>query len=207
MTEWKCSADPHAVVPSDCNWPHCGCDPNVERVIMGLQECGYAIIEPNDVSDGPGEIAGLIELAEKWRPTDPAEAITGDVQLYLDLAAALRALAQEVERRRVNEMALGADIQRLRDRLATIDDNAAVLKEWREIAERRGVELGEMEEERQKLRQQIANVPDGISKETGEIMLAQKARIAELEAELEKLQALWRQADDRAYEQQTKGSP
>ena len=96
MTEWKCSADPHAVVPSDCNWPHCGCDPNVERVITGLQECGYAIIEPNDVSDGPGEIAGLLARLNRWFAHDNCGPVGPMADDLKDSAAALQRMAQEI---------------------------------------------------------------------------------------------------------------
>lgn len=91
MTEWKCSADPYAVVPSDCNWPHCGCDPNVERVMCGLRECGYKIIEPDDILHLPEEIAGLIErlVSDKASPEERTTAAAM-------IAAALQRLAQEI---------------------------------------------------------------------------------------------------------------
>jgi hypothetical protein len=38
---WKCKANPRAVVPEDCNWPHCGCDPHAGRVMQGLIENGW----------------------------------------------------------------------------------------------------------------------------------------------------------------------
>jgi hypothetical protein len=49
VSDWKCKADPCGVVPSDCGWPDCGCDPNVQRVIKGLQEQGWRVIHPDDV--------------------------------------------------------------------------------------------------------------------------------------------------------------
>lgn len=39
--DWKCGANPYAVEPEDCNWPHCGCDPHAQRVIEGLLEQGW----------------------------------------------------------------------------------------------------------------------------------------------------------------------
>lgn len=42
---WKCGAQdaPAFSEPTDCNWPECGCDPHVERIVAGLQECGWTV--------------------------------------------------------------------------------------------------------------------------------------------------------------------
>ena len=39
--KWKCGAQPHAADPQDCDWPHCGCDPDAQRVMQGLMEQGW----------------------------------------------------------------------------------------------------------------------------------------------------------------------
>lgn len=33
--------------PVDCDWPYCGCDKEADRVIAGLQECGW--VSPHDL--------------------------------------------------------------------------------------------------------------------------------------------------------------
>ncbi len=38
---WKCKANRTADPPQDCDWPHCGCDPNAEKVIEALIEEGW----------------------------------------------------------------------------------------------------------------------------------------------------------------------
>jgi hypothetical protein len=41
QSTWQCKANPRSVVPEDCNWPYCGCDPQAGRVMQGLIECGW----------------------------------------------------------------------------------------------------------------------------------------------------------------------
>jgi hypothetical protein len=44
---WRCAANPLAAVPQDCEWPNCGCDPRVDRVIAALRESGWNIDPPS----------------------------------------------------------------------------------------------------------------------------------------------------------------
>ncbi len=54
QSQWKCTAAPRAAEPVDCGWPDCGCDPNVERVVTGLRECGWTVQPPRVVAwDAP----------------------------------------------------------------------------------------------------------------------------------------------------------
>lgn len=53
--DWKCKAQPTADPPQDCGWPDCGCDPNIEKIIDGLQECGYTITPPGGTHSAPTE--------------------------------------------------------------------------------------------------------------------------------------------------------
>jgi hypothetical protein len=51
--KWTCSAmkpNYFGGDPVDCNWPHCGCDPHVDRIISGLEECGYEITPPKPLA-------------------------------------------------------------------------------------------------------------------------------------------------------------
>lgn len=50
---WKCRARPHAIVPEDCNWPFCGCDPHVDKIIDALIECGWRPPEPSSPLPSP----------------------------------------------------------------------------------------------------------------------------------------------------------
>jgi len=60
---WRCKADPSGVVPSDCAWPSCGCDPHVERVIRGLQESGWTVEQSIPSVDG----RDFYELCQQYR--------------------------------------------------------------------------------------------------------------------------------------------
>jgi hypothetical protein len=40
----KCKAQPTADPPQDCNWPWCGCDPAVDKVLAAIQESDMALI-------------------------------------------------------------------------------------------------------------------------------------------------------------------
>ncbi len=56
IEQWTCAASKPNYFggdPQDCHWPHCGCDPNVDRVISGLEECGYEIIKPKSIAASP----------------------------------------------------------------------------------------------------------------------------------------------------------
>jgi Lar family restriction alleviation protein len=64
--DWRCAANPHGVVPQDCDWPNCGCDPHAERVIFGLVECGWE--SPQAVGQMQSRIKELRgALADAWQ--------------------------------------------------------------------------------------------------------------------------------------------
>lgn len=52
--DWKCSAQPRAAIPTDCNWPNCGCDPHAERVMEGLREAGW--MDPDQIRELTAEL-------------------------------------------------------------------------------------------------------------------------------------------------------
>ena len=59
MIEWTCKAQPRAAVPTDCDWPNCGCDPAASKVIESLGEKGLMVVpaKPTD---------GMLNAASDW---------------------------------------------------------------------------------------------------------------------------------------------
>jgi sulfur relay (sulfurtransferase) DsrC/TusE family protein len=79
----KRTADP----PQDCDWPHCGCDPLVDRVLAALQEEGWM---------------SLKEFAHATAGAEPYDAEQVNLGLRFQLAEAhkkLRAATEEIELR------------------------------------------------------------------------------------------------------------
>lgn len=62
---WKCKAQPYAVVPSDCDWPFCGCDSRADKVVETLIECGWKSDREHAQSLASERAAGFAEGVEK----------------------------------------------------------------------------------------------------------------------------------------------
>jgi hypothetical protein len=60
LGSWQCKARRSADPPQDCNWPHCGCDPNATKVLEALYEEGY--LSPSEVRAAYGEAEGVEQL-------------------------------------------------------------------------------------------------------------------------------------------------
>lgn len=72
---WRCKA---GSLPSgdiqDCDWPNCGCDPHVDRVIEDLVEQGWASeSEVRQKDQRVAELESLLREAEAFCPRNPPE--------------------------------------------------------------------------------------------------------------------------------------